>query len=77
MKLLVVGCANKGRTTFVKKLMMKKAPKMSSTSDMLFEIDEWTYSPSSTISPVTFEIWDFNAKVRVCVHVKQILTQLL
>lgn len=68
IKLLVVGCAYKGRTTFVKKLI-KKTSKTSLASNLLFEIDQWMYSPSSTVSPVTFEVWDFSGKV--CTHMKQ------
>ena len=63
MTILVVGCASKGRTTFVKRLMKDKTMKGSSQSNLLFEMDEWTYSPSSNVSPVTFKIWDFSGKV--------------
>ena len=59
----MIGGANKGKTTFVKGLTNKKGSKPLSQSDKLFEIDEWTYSPSSNASPVTFIIWDFSGKV--------------
>lgn len=62
MKILVVGSASKGRTTFVKRLMRERT-RGSFQSNLLFEIDEWTYSPSSNVSPVTFKIWDFSGKV--------------
>ena len=45
------------------KKLMKKTPRAASTSNLLFEIDEWTYQPSSSVTPVTFEIWDFSEKV--------------
>ena len=65
MKLLVVGCASKGRTTFVKRLKKEKALRGLSQSELFFEMDDWTYSPSSNVSPVTFKIWDFSGKVRI------------
>lgn len=62
MKLLVVGCANKGRTSVVKKLG-KKTVWTLTHSNLLFEIDEWTYSPSANASPINFNIYDFSGKV--------------
>ena len=72
MKILVVGCASKGRTTFVKRLMKEKTVRGPPQSNLLFEMDEWTYSPSSNVSSVTFKIWDFSG--RVCKHVRLIST---
>lgn len=61
MKLLVLGCSKKERTTFVKRLT-KKTMK-TSHGDMVFEMDEWVYSPSSNIPPVTFDVWNLSRNV--------------
>ena len=65
MKILVVGSDSKGKTTFVKRMIKEKAIRGSSHSNLIFEMDEWTYSLGSTVAPVTFKIWNFNGKVSV------------
>ena len=63
MKILVVGSGSKGKTTFVKRLIKERATRGSSQNDLIFEMDEWTYSSGSNVVPVTFKIWNFNGKV--------------
>ena len=56
MKLMLVGCANRGKTTLVKRLQGKE---YGDESTVGVDVSEWWYRPSVGKRSFHFSIWDF------------------
>ena len=59
MKLMLVGCANRGKTTLVEHLLGKEF-KNKPTAGL--DISEWWYQPSVNRKAFHFTIWDFRGQ---------------
>jgi len=59
MKLMLVGLANRGKTTLVKRLQGKECGNESTVG---VEVSEWWYRPSLGRKPFHFSIWDFGGQ---------------
>ena len=59
MKLMLVGCANRGKTTLVENLLGKEF-KNKPTAGL--DISEWWYQPSVNRKAFHFTIWDFRGQ---------------
>ena len=57
MKLMVLGQANRGKTTLVAKLLGR-----SYESTVSIQISEWSYKPSLSKNKFQFNIWDFGGQ---------------
>ena len=60
MKLMVLGCTNRGKTTLTAQLRGKKCNDKSTVSEL--NISEWLYRPSVGKTNFCFRIWDFNSE---------------
>ena len=59
MKLMLVGLANRGKTTLVKRLQGKECGNESTVG---VDVSEWWYKPSLGKKPFHFSIWDFGGQ---------------
>ena len=59
MKLMLVGLANRGKTTLVKRLQGKDCGNESTVG---VEVSEWWFKPSLGKKPFHFSIWDFGGQ---------------
>ena len=59
MKLMLVGQANRGKTTLVKRLQGKDCGNRATDG---VEISEWSFNPSFRRKPYHFSIWDFGGQ---------------
>ena len=59
MKLMLVGLANRGKTTLVKRLRGKECGNESTVG---VDVSEWWYKPSLGKKPFHFSIWDFSGQ---------------
>ena len=59
MKLMVVGHANRGKTTLVARLQGREDTKKSMTG---LNVSKWSYRPSVTRRTFHFNVWDFGSK---------------
>jgi len=63
MKLIVVGCGERGKTTLLRRL--RGLPFEGTGRTVGIEIEQWTYptNPSHKQQPITFMTWDFAGQV--------------
>ena len=59
MKLMLVGLANRGKTTLVKRLQGKECGNESTVG---VDVSEWWFKPSLGKKPFHFSIWDFGGQ---------------
>ena len=59
MKLMVLGMANRGKTTLVKRLQGKECGNESMVG---VDVSEWWFKPRLGIKPYHFSIWDFRGQ---------------
>lgn len=59
MKLMLVGLANRGKTTLVKRLQGKECGNESTVG---VDVSEWWFKPSLGKKPYHFSIWDFGGQ---------------
>ena len=61
MKLMFVGQAARGKTTFVKRLLGKRVKESDNQSTVGIEVNEWTCK-GDTGPPIQFTLWDFGGQ---------------
>ena len=61
MKLMLVGQAARGKTTFVKRLLGRKVKETDNQSTVGIEVNEWTCKGDAG-PPIQFTLWDFGGQ---------------
>jgi len=57
--MMVFGNAKTGKSTLINR-MVKRKVKASQRTAPSYSKFEWAYTPSASIKPIKFIIWDFN-----------------